>query len=278
LKRYSKTAPIPSASEQGVINQLRIHRRMKDIVKSIKDNATSRLKNPVVGAFVLAWTVLNINGVSLFLLVDSATKIEMVKGKSWGLADDFVLPLLVAITYLLVLPLLNMAYEFINDSLINFHRNRQRNITAKKLAIQKRETVIAEIESDMAYLQKLKDKDIDNWLEQKTVRNNEFITLKERYSKLVSDSAEDKRKSLSELSAIKSQLFTIKSEHENLEKEKQKKRLAVEQATDQIETLLKSIENRGDDGKLTHTDVKNLRKLIDSLRLEFLIWDEEIPF
>lgn len=130
----------------------------------------------------------------------------------------------------------------------------------------------------MAYLQKLKDKDIDNWLEQKTVRNNEFITLKERYSKLVSDSAEDKRKSLSELSAIKSQLFTIKSEHENLEKEKQKKRLAVEQATNQIETLLKSIENRGDDGKLTHTDVKNLRKLIDSLRLEFLIWDEEIPF
>ncbi|WP_267746104.1 hypothetical protein, partial [Vibrio cholerae] len=257
---------------------LRIHRRMKDIVKSIKDNATSRLKNPVVGAFVLAWTVLNINGVSLFLLVDSATKIEMVKGKSWGLADDFVLPLLVAITYLLVLPMLNMAYEFINDGLINFHRNRQRNITAKKLAIQKRETVIAEIESDMAYLQKLKDKDIDNWLEQKTVRNNEFITLKERYSKLVSDSAEDKRKSLSELSAIKSQLFTIKSEHENLEKEKQKKRLAVEQATDQIETLLKSIENRGDDGKLTHTDVKNLRKLIDSLRLEFLIWDEEIPF
>lgn len=251
---------------------------MKDIVKSIKDNATSRLKNPVVGAFVLAWTVLNINGVSLFLLVDSATKIEMVKGKSWGLADDFVFPLLVAITYLLVLPLLNMAYEFINDGLTNFHRNRQRNITAKKLAIQKRETVIAEIESDMAYLQKLKDKDIDNWLEQKTVRNNEFITLKERYSKLVSDSAEDKRKSLSELSAIKSQLFTIKSEHENLEKEKQKKRLAVEQATNQIETLLKSIENRGDDGKLTHTDVKNLRKLIDSLRLEFLIWDEEIPF
>ena len=83
---------------------------MKDIVKSIKDNATSRLKNPVVGAFVLAWTVLNINGISLFILVDATTKIEMVKGKSWGLVDDFVLPLLVAVTYLIVLPLLNMYY------------------------------------------------------------------------------------------------------------------------------------------------------------------------
>ena len=57
---------------------------MKDIVKSIKDNATSRLKNPVVGAFVLAWTVLNINGVSLFLLVDSTTKIERLKEKVGG--------------------------------------------------------------------------------------------------------------------------------------------------------------------------------------------------
>ncbi|EJB5285237.1 hypothetical protein MW652_004281 [Vibrio vulnificus] len=251
---------------------------MKDIVKSIKDNATSRLKNPVVGAFVLAWTVLNINGVSLFLLVDSTTKIEMVKGKSWGLIDDFVLPLLVAVTYLLVLPLLNMFYEFINDGLINFHRNRQRNITAKKLAIQKKETVIAEIESDKTYLQKLKDKDIDNWLEQRTARNNEFIALKERYSKLVTDSAEDKRKSLAELSETKSQLYSMQSEHGNLEKEQQKRRLAVEQTTDQLETLLKSIENRGSDGKLTATDVKNIRKLIDSLRLEFFIWDEEIPF
>ncbi|MGF1707109.1 hypothetical protein [Enterovibrio baiacu] len=251
---------------------------MKDIVKSIKDNATSRLKNPVVGAFVLAWTVLNINGVSLFLLVDSTTKIELVKGKSWGLVDDFAIPLLVAVIYLITLPLLNMAYEFINDGLINFHRNRQRNITAKKLAIQKRETVIAEIESDMTYLKKLKDKEIDHWLDQKSVRNNEFITLKNRYSKLVSDSSEDKRKSLSELSEVKGQLFNIQSEYENIEKEKQSKRLEVEKITYQIEMLLKNVENRGDDRKLTNTDVKNIRELIDSLRLEFFIWDEEIPF
>lgn len=127
---------------------------MKDIVKSLKDNATSRLKNPVIGAFVLSWTVLNINGVLLFLLVDSDTKIEIVKGKSWSTIDDFILPLAVSIAYLLFLPLLNMAYEFINDGFINFYRKQRQNITAKKLAIQKKETVIAEIESDVAYLQK----------------------------------------------------------------------------------------------------------------------------
>ena len=70
----------------------------------------------------------------------------------------------------------------------------------------------------------------------------------------------------------------MQSEHGNLEKDQQKKRLAVEQTTDQLETLLKSIENRGSDGQLTATDMKNIRKLIDSLRLEFFIRDEEIPF
>lgn len=104
---------------------------MKDIVKSLKDNATSRLKNPVIGAFVLSWTVLNINGVLLFLLVDSDTKIEIVKGKSWSTIDDFILPLAVSIAYLLFLPLLNMAYEFINDGFINFYRKQRQNITAK---------------------------------------------------------------------------------------------------------------------------------------------------
>ena len=102
----------------------------------------------------------------------------------WDLYSDFAIPILLSILYLLVLPFLNMAYEFVNDGLINFHRDRNKNITARKLAIQKRETVIAEIESDITYLQKLKDKEIDTWLEQKTARNNEFILLKERYSRL----------------------------------------------------------------------------------------------
>lgn len=251
---------------------------MKDIVKSIKDNATSRLKNPIVGAFILAWTVLNINGISLFMLGDSTTKIEIVKGKSWGTFDDFVLPLLVAIIYLLALPILNMLYELINDGWINFYRYRRRNITAKELAIQKKETVIAEIEADKTYIQKQKDKDIYNWIEQKTARNNEFIALKERYSKLVSDSTEDKRNSLTKLSETNGQLLQMQNQHDHFEKGQQQKRLSVEQVTNKIEELLNNIENKGNDGELISGDVKELRKIISSLRLDFAIWDDDIPF
>lgn len=125
---------------------------------------------------------------------------------------------------------------------------------------------------------KLKDKDIDGWLEQKKARNNEFISLKKRYSKLVSESSEDKRKSLAELSEVRRELYTLQSEQANIEKEQQKKRSIVEQSTDQLENLLKSIENRGSDSQLSSTDIKNIRKQVESIRLEFFIWDEEIPF
>lgn len=251
---------------------------MKDIVKSIKDNATSRLKNPIVGAFVLAWAVLNINGISLFMLGDSTTKIEIIKGKSWGAIDDFVLPLIVAITYLIALPILNMLYEHINDGWINFHRYSKRNIIAKELAIQKRETVIAEIEADKAYIQKQKDKDIHNWIEQKTARNNEFIALKERYSKLVSDSTEDKRKALTKLSEANGMLLEMQNQNEYLEKEQQKKQLSLEQATNKIDKLINNIENKGNDVEFISNDLIEIRAIISSLRLDFNIWDDDIPF
>lgn len=251
---------------------------VKDIIKSLKDNTTSRLKNPVVGAFVFAWTALNINGLSLFILVDSETKISMIKAKNWEVLGDFVFPFLIAFAYLIILPFLNMAYDFINDGVINFHIKKRQNITAKKLAIQRKDTVNAEIESDITYLRSLKEKDIDGWLEQRTKRNSEFIALKERYSKMVVDSSEDRRKSLSELSAINININKLESEKLDLEKEREKKRTLIEQTTDELDLLLKNIENREGNNSFNSNDIKTIRSHISTMRLEFIIWDEDIPF
>ena len=197
---------------------------MKEIMKSLKDNAISRLKNPIVGAFALSWTILNINGLSLFLLGDTPTKIEIIKHKNWMLTDDFLIPLSIAIIYLIVLPLLNMVYELINDGLINFYRSKKKNDRDKKLAIQKKETVIAEIESDISYLQKLKDKDIDRWLEEKRKRNEEFIAQKALYSKLVGDSSNDQRTARNEIAKINKNNDELESQKSKLEKNQQEKK------------------------------------------------------
>lgn len=88
---------------------------MNEVIKSIKENATSRMKNPIIGAFVLSWIALNINGVSKFLLVESTEKIKIINSKQWVFVDDILYPFLIAIAYLLLLPILNIAYERMNE-------------------------------------------------------------------------------------------------------------------------------------------------------------------
>ncbi|HEH9416534.1 TPA: hypothetical protein SIA31_000518 [Aeromonas sobria] len=77
---------------------------MKDLLKSLKDNATSRLSNPIVGAFVLSWMLLNINGVARFLLEDNQGKLEIIKLKKWDFTDDLLFPFSISLAYLILLP------------------------------------------------------------------------------------------------------------------------------------------------------------------------------
>lgn len=70
---------------------------MKDLLKSLKDNATSRLNNPIIGAFVLSWMFLNINGVARFILESNQGKLDIIKNKNWGVTDDLLIPFLVSV-------------------------------------------------------------------------------------------------------------------------------------------------------------------------------------
>lgn len=92
---------------------------MKDLLKSLKDNATSRLNNPIIGAFVLSWMFLNINGVARFILESNQGKLDIINNKSWGFTDDLAVPFLVSIGYLVILPILNTIYSFIHDNCID---------------------------------------------------------------------------------------------------------------------------------------------------------------
>ncbi|TNZ95900.1 hypothetical protein CGK38_03280 [Vibrio parahaemolyticus] len=250
---------------------------MKDIYRSIKENATSRLKNPVIGAFVLSWTVLHLNGVGLFFLVDNDTKIKMIHNKAWELFGDFLIPLGIAVCYLITLPLLNMAYEFMNEGLVNFNRTIQKHSREEKLAKQKKKTVVAEVECDVAYIQKLKDKEIDGWLEQQAKRNREFIDIKERYAGIVAEARKDRSKLLKELKEKKSDFSILLMEKSDLEKDLHKKKLMVESTINQLELLLKKIENRNDLA-LTRDDIVNIQAYMAEFRGEFDVWDEDIPF
>ncbi|NRG05105.1 hypothetical protein HRJ46_17590, partial [Vibrio coralliilyticus] len=157
---------------------------MKDVLKSLKDNATSRLRNPV-GAFVLSWCALNINGLATFILSSNFEKLKIISHKSWLLTEDVLFPLAIAFVYLLLLPLLNLAYEYVSEGVINKMREKHKNTTDTARFQLLKSTVAAKIEADEEYIRKLKDQQIEGWLEEQSKRNKEFINQKQKYSTLL---------------------------------------------------------------------------------------------
>ena len=160
---------------------------MKDVLKSLKDNATSRLNNPIIGAFVLSWMFFNINGVARFILESNQGKLDIIKNKSWGVTDDLLIPFSVSVGYLVILPILNTLYSFRHDNCIDQVRDRNSNKAQKDAFIRRKETVCAKIESTDEYVVKLKDKELELWAGQKLELIREIINLKGKYAKLLSD-------------------------------------------------------------------------------------------
>ncbi|WP_342607185.1 hypothetical protein [Vibrio tritonius] len=249
---------------------------MKDILRSLKENATSRLKNPIVGAFMLTWMILHINGVALFVLGDTDTKVEIVKNKIWIISDDVLIPFIASLGYLIFVPLLTMGYEYINDGVINFKRSSRKYGLEKDLAIKKKQTVIAQVETDVNYIQKLKEKEIDKWIAEKQKINKEFISLKERYASLVNESSENQRKYLKELSKVKLDMNEIEKSSKKFEGEIEVNRKKVELATDRLEKLIKNLESNGISSQ--RDELKLSREIINRLRADINIWDDDIPF
>lgn len=248
---------------------------MKDILKSVKDNATSRLTNPVVGAFVLAWCALNINGLATFVLSDNSRKLEIISHKHWAITNDVMLPLGIAFMYLLLLPSLNLAYEYVSDGIINSIRDRHKNTNDKARFLRKKSTVAAKIESDEEFIRKLKDQQIEGWLEEKSKRNKEFIQQKERYSALIAQLNEKDQQLAITRSEWSSDRTELKAKIQVLESDSASKLTYLDISLSELSKILDSIE-----ALLIEKDTKELRSKIADIKSKFDItdWDDDIPF
>lgn len=114
---------------------------MKSIISSIKDNISTRLKNPLLGAFVFCWVSVHIKGISVFLLVDTPMKIEILRNKDWLLWGDAIFPLILSIAYLIALPLVHLLYDHFESGWL----------IPKRLAISRNKTV-AQVLAEADYI------------------------------------------------------------------------------------------------------------------------------
>ncbi|MGF1747714.1 hypothetical protein [Vibrio cionasavignyae] len=249
---------------------------MKDIFKSLKENATSRLKNPIIGAFVLAWCALNISGLATFFLSDNEAKLRIVSTKVWSFSSDIIVPLVIGIIYLLLLPLLNLAYEFINEGVINNFRDNQQNQNDKRRFIRQKSTVAAKIEADEEYIRKLKDSDIEGWVAEQGDRNREFISQKEKYASLLVTFSEKENHFKISNSLLKRDLNETHSKLTHLEGDVAVKLSYLESALTEMDKKINALENQEYDS--TNLNIKELRSSVDEVRTKFGIWDDDIPF
>ncbi|MCG6270677.1 hypothetical protein K6U70_00385 [Vibrio vulnificus] len=248
---------------------------MKDIIKSLKDNVTSRVRNPIVGAFALAWTALNINGVATFILADNALRLEIVKNKQWLVFDDLIYPMMLAILYLVILPILNLVYEYLNDGVINSLRNKHRNKNETEMFVLQKATVTAKVESDEEYIRKLKDKDIERWLEEKSQRNREFIALKERYAALSAHLSEKEAEYIASDKLLKE--IHVKKVHE-YETDYSNAVMYVADSARELSTLMENLSDHADLNSEVEAVYRDASKLADRMSKRFDMFDEDIPF
>ena len=254
---------------------------MKDVFKSLKENATSRLKNPVVGAFALSWCALNINGLTIFMLSGTSDKINIVSNKVWSLNEDVLFPLFIAILYLLLLPLLNLAYELINDGVINSFRHRRQNNADKERFLQQKSTVGAKIEADEEFIRKLKDQEVENWLQEKAIRSKQMIDQKAKYAELFQSSSEKEQTFYQSRSELNNMIESLKKDLSQLEQQfNHSEQDAASKATyldDTLVNMSKVIDSLADSNHDSRAELKELASDIWNIRSKFGIWDD-IPF
>lgn len=250
---------------------------MKDLLKSLKDNATSRLNNPIIGAFVLSWMFLNINGVARFILESNQGKLDIIKSKTWGFTDDLLIPFSVSVGYLVILPILNTLYSFIHDNCIGQVRDRNSNKAQKDAFIRRKETVCAKIESTDEYVVKLKDKELELWAEQKLELIREIINLKGKYSKLLSDFELKSKEFRAENNKLSLSIAQLEHLNKRLSAQDSEQKDYIGRFANNLDKALNSLENRVVSNEKLD-EIEKIRNEISDIRNKFYVWDDEIPF
>ncbi|WP_439844259.1 hypothetical protein [Aeromonas dhakensis] len=250
---------------------------MKDLLKSLKDNATSRLNNPIIGAFVLSWMFLNINGVARFILESNQGKLDIIKNKRWGVTDDLLIPFLVSVGYLVILPVLNTIYSFIHDNCIDKIRDENSNKAQKDAFVRRKETVCAKIESTDEYVVKLKEKELELWAGQKLELISEIINLKGKYAKLLSDFELKSKEFRADNNKLSLSVAQLEHTNQRLSAQDSEQRDYIGRVVANLDKALNSLENKiVSDTRFD--EIEKIRNEISDVRNKFYLWDGDIPF
>ncbi len=188
---------------------------MKTLINSLQENTLSRLKNPLIGAFVFSWTIWNSSKILVFLLSPNEKKITLVEQVKFNFLHDFLAPVGLTLLYLLVVPVLNMLYERLIDGVINKHRNAFKQRTLQQHYYTVKKTTIAKLDSDEDENRKLRDRQLDTWAEEKRRISESVISFRREYAEKMAKIDNEVSSYKDEIKRLTSEVYDLNTEADN---------------------------------------------------------------
>ncbi|MFD1161829.1 hypothetical protein [Hwangdonia seohaensis] len=105
---------------------------MKEILKSFFETSRERIKNPLIGTFLISWTAINWKPITVLLFSNQSieNKIDYIESCYSNFSTYFLIPFLIALIYVIILPYFMWAVdELIRKSTIG----RKRNLIKQKI-------------------------------------------------------------------------------------------------------------------------------------------------
>lgn len=117
---------------------------LKEFFLSFFESAKERLKNPMIGAFVIAWVAINWRFLAI-LFFSSKTieqKIEFIELNYFNINNNLWLPLAFAVFYVLILPYIMALFDWLSQKGISLRKDIYKN--HRLTDIQNRQEIAAE--------------------------------------------------------------------------------------------------------------------------------------
>ena len=86
---------------------------MKDILKSFLEVSKERIKNPIIGTFLISWVAINWRLIAILIFSNNSieNRIDYAEECYVDISTYFIIPLLVTLLYVIVLPYFTWGVE-----------------------------------------------------------------------------------------------------------------------------------------------------------------------
>ncbi|MCG6363887.1 hypothetical protein [Vibrio fluvialis] len=140
---------------------------MKQIINSLQEATVARIRNPILGTFILSWSILNIKGLAIFLFSSVPEKLEIIRNWEPVVTDDLFSPLALTVGYLVILPFFQIALQYLDEGIFEPRKYKIKHQSLRNYYKGLRNVNEYKAESDEDRIAKLKEANVLNWPDEK---------------------------------------------------------------------------------------------------------------